>query len=218
MTERVTFGDASGELVAPEGSAKAPAVVLVHEYWGVNAQIQSMAKRWADAGFLTLVPDLFHGKVAATAAEAQALMSALDFPRAVRELVAAVEYLKTHPRSTGKVAVTGYCLGGALTFLTACSARGLAAAVPFYGVPPQADWSKVEAPIQAHFAKHDNWASEAAAKAIQTTLAEHHKPMELFVYDAQHAFCNDRRPEVHDAAAASQAWNRTVAFVRQHTA
>ena len=89
--------------------------------------------------------------------------------------------------------------------------------MPFYGLPPGGDWSKVDAPVQAHFAKHDDWATVDGAKKIQAALAEHGRKMELHVYDAQHAFCNDRRPEVYNAGAASQAWERAVAFVRQHS-
>ncbi len=216
MSERVTFGESSGLLFHPDVPS-APAVVIVHEWWGLNEQMQALGERWAKAGFVALIPDLFHGKVVPIghAEDAQKAMASLDFPHAVKELVAAVEYAKT--RSTGKVAVTGYCMGGALTFLTACNAKGLAAVVPFYGMPPSAEWSKLEAPVQAHFAKHDDWATVDGAKQLQAMLAELHKSMELHVYDANHAFCNDRRPEVFNAAASSQAWDRAVAFVRRHT-
>jgi carboxymethylenebutenolidase len=106
-------------------------------------------------------------------------------------------------------------MGGALSFASACQIKGLSAVVPFYGVPPGGDWSKVTSPVQAHFASHDEWATVDKAKAIQHALGG---KMELHVYDAQHAFCNDRRPEVYDAEAARQAWTRAVAFVRTHTA
>lgn len=213
MSENVTFGESSGVLVVPDGAARAPGIVVIHEWWGVNEQIQRVAARWAKEGFLALVPDLFHGGHPKTKDEAQAAMSKLDFPRAVRELVASVEFLKTHPRGNGKVAVTGYCMGGALAFLTASHAKGVSAVVPFYGMPPGADWSKVEAPVQAHFATHDDWATVDGAKKIQSALGG---KMELHVYDAGHAFCRDGDAEVYNPAAAAQAWDRTVAFVRQH--
>ena len=207
-------------LALPKGEGRHPAVVVIHEWWGVNDQIRALADRWAAAGFVALAPDLYHGKVVpiGKADEAQAAMSSLDFGRAVQEIGAAVARLKEHPRSTGKVALTGYCMGGALTFASACAVPGLAAAVPYYGMPPGADWSKLTAPVQAHFAQHDDWATADGARKIQATLAEQGKRMELFVYDAHHAFCNDRRPEVYNATAAAQAWDRTLAFVRQHTA
>ena len=185
----------------------------MHEYWGVNEQIQKVAERWRAEGFLVAVPDLYHGVVAKTAQEAQAQMSKLDWGKAVQEIAAAVDSLRA--QGAEKVAVTGYCMGGALAFAAATMIPDLAAVVPFYGVPPQADWSKVTAPVQAHFAAHDQWASPEKGKEIQQALGG---KMELHVYDAQHAFCNERRPEVYNADAAHQAWGRTVAFVRQHTA
>lgn len=218
MTERVTFpssaGEASAVLVLPDGDTRGPAVVLIHEWWGVNQQIQTVAQRWAEAGFVTLVPDLFHGKTAANAEEAGALMKALDFGKAVQEIAGAVVFLKGHDRTTSQVAVTGYCMGGALALASAVNIRGLSAVVPFYGLPGDLDWTQIDAPIQAHFATQDEWATVAGAEAIKAAVKV---PMELFVYDAQHAFCNDRRPEVYDEAAASKAWERTVSFVRQQT-
>jgi len=218
MSERVKIpsstGDLAGVLVAPAGDAQVPGVVVLQEWWGVNEQIQATARRWADAGFLALVPDLYHGKLAANAEEAGRMMNALDFGKAVQEIGAAVAYLREHPRSTGKIAVSGYCLGGALAFATAVNVRGLAAVVPYYGLPGDLDWSKIDAPIQAHFAAHDEWATVAGAEKIKAAVRV---PMELHVYDAQHAFCNERRPEVHNADAAKLAWDRTVAFVREHT-
>jgi carboxymethylenebutenolidase len=104
-------------------------------------------------------------------------------------------------------------MGGALSLATAVNVRGLAAVVPFYGLPGDLDWAKVDAPIQAHFAQHDDWATVAGAQKVKDAVTV---PMELHVYDAQHAFCNDQRPEVYSADACKQAWGRAVAFVRAH--
>lgn len=218
MTEHVKIpsntGDLSGVMFAPPGEAKAPGVIVIQEWWGLNEQIQAVGRRWADAGFLALAPDLYHGKLAKDAGEAGRMMKTLDFGVAVQEIGAAVAHLRAHPRSTGKIAVTGYCMGGALTFATAVNVRGLAAAVPYYGLPGDLDWSKIDAPVQAHFATHDGSATVAGAQKIKSSVKV---PMELHVYDAQHAFCNERRPEVYNADAAKLAWDRTVAFVRDHT-
>jgi carboxymethylenebutenolidase len=140
------------------------------------------------------------------------MMKALDFGKAVQEITGAVEALRE--RSNGKVAVTGYCMGGALAFASAVNIRGLAAVVPFYGLPGDLDWSKIDAPVQAHIAMHDDWATVAGAQKIKDAVKV---PMELHIYDAQHAFCNDRRPEVYNVEAAKQAWTHAVAFVRSHT-
>lgn len=205
-----------GVVELPLGEGKVPGVVVIHEWWGVNDQIKATAKRWADEGFLAIAPDLYHGKVIpiGQADAAGAAMKALDFGAAVKEIGEAVAALKAHPRCNGQIAVTGYCMGGALTLATAVSVRGLAAVVPFYGLPGDLDWSKVEAPIQAHFAKHDDWATVAGAQKVKDAVTV---PMELHVYDAQHAFCNDQRPEVYSADACKQAWGRAVAFVRAKT-
>lgn len=217
MTQRVTFGDVSAVMELPKGELKGAGVVILHEWWGVNEQMQITAKRYAEEGFVALVPDLYHGKVIpiGDADAAGAAMKALDFGKAVQEVAAAVEYLRSHERTTGKVAVTGYCMGGALTLASAVNIRGLSAVVPFYGLPGDLDWSKIDAPIQAHFAQHDDWATVAGAQKIKDAVKV---PMELHVYDAQHAFCNERRPEVYNADAAKTSWGRAVAFIRQHTA
>lgn len=218
MIERVSIpaatGDLTGALAVPAGDARVPAIVVLQEYWGLNDQIQGVAERWADAGFLAIVPDLYRGKLAKTADEAMGMLKALDFGKAVQDIAAAADLLRAHPRSTGKVAITGYCMGGALALATAVNVRGLAAVVPYYGWPGDLDWSKVDAPIQAHFATHDDWATVANVQKVKDAVTV---PMELHVYDAQHAFGNDRRPEVYDAAATKLAWERTLRFVRENT-
>jgi carboxymethylenebutenolidase len=216
-TQRVTFpssaGEASGVLVTPDGAAKPPGIVILQEWWGVNEQIQTVAQRYADAGFAALIPDLYHGAIAKDADEAGRMMKALDFGKAIQEIAGAVAFLRE--RSSGKVAVTGYCLGGALAFASAVNIRNLAAVAPYYGLPGDLDWSKIDAPVQAHFAQHDDWATASGAQKIKDAVKV---PMDLFVYDAQHAFCNDSRPEVYNPDAAKQAWDRTLTFLRSHTA
>jgi carboxymethylenebutenolidase len=211
MSERVKFPSGAGEAEGVLFGSAAAGVVVIQEWWGVNEQIQGTAKKWADAGFTAIVPDLFHGKLARTADEASHLMKELDFPKAVQEIAGAVAYLKQ--RGCKTVAVTGYCMGGALTFATAVNVRGLAAVVPYYGYPGELDWSKIDCPIQAHFVTRDDWATVELAKTIQSAVKV---PMELFVYEADHAFCNDKRPEVYDADACQLAWERALAFVKQH--
>jgi len=212
MSERVKFPSTAGEAEGVVFGDAPVGVVVIQEWWGVNEQIQATAKRWADAGFTAIVPDLFHGKVAKTADEAGHMMKGLDFGKAVQEIAGAIELLKK--RGCTKVVVTGYCMGGALSLATAVNVRGLAAIVPYYGWPGDLDWSKIDAPILAHFCKNDDWAKAAYAEKLKSAVKV---PMELHVYDAEHAFCNDKRPEVYDAAACKLAWERSLAFVKQHT-
>jgi carboxymethylenebutenolidase len=221
MSQRVTFAGKNGEtlegeIAEPQGSKRAGAVVVIQEYWGVNDHVRSLVDRFASDGFLALAPDLYHGTITKDASEAQKLMAALDKPRAVHEIGAACVFLKEHARSNGKVGVTGFCLGGGLAFAAAANVPGLAAVVPFYGLPGDhvKDWSKASAPVLAHFSKRDKWATPAGAEAIQTELASRGRQMELCLYDAEHAFMNDTRPEVYEPASAKLAWERTISFFK----
>jgi carboxymethylenebutenolidase len=223
MTERVTFPSladetASGWIALPAGAGKAPAVVLVQEWWGVNDQIKGIAEKWAGEGFIALAVDLYRGAIAKDAAEAGQMMKDLDRTRAMADLGGALAYLRAHPRASGKLGVTGYCMGGAFTLAAAAAFPDLAAAVPFYGIPPAADWSKVTAPVLFHVATRDTWVTPAAAEAVRAAIAAAGAPIEVALYDADHAFCNERRPEVYDASACAEAWSRTVAFMKQHAA
>jgi carboxymethylenebutenolidase len=222
MAHKVTFpaksgAPASGELVLPAGDGKHPAVVLIQEWWGLNDHIRSLLDRLAAAGFAALAPDLYHGEVTKDPGEAGKLMTALDTQAALDEIAGAVRYLAGHPRTSGKVGVMGFCMGGALSFAAAATIPELKAAVPFYGLPSSIpDYSEVKAPILAHFAARDEWAKPAGAEAIKKELEARGQPMELHVYDADHAFVNDTRPEVYNAAAAKLAWDRSVEFLKQH--
>lgn len=224
MTKRVQFKakdgtEMEGELAEPSGSGKAPAVVLLQEYWGVNDHIRDLTTRLANEGFVVLAPDLYHGKTTKDPSEAGRLMMHMDTHKAVDEIHAAVEYLQKHARSTGKIGIVGFCMGGALTFASACILGDqISAAVPFYGVPPpdKVDYDKVTAPILAHFAKHDQWASPALAEKIKKKLEARNQTMELHVYDAEHAFVNDTRPDVYNSTAAKLAWERTVEFFKKN--
>lgn len=225
MTTTVRFGakggsDIAGEIAEPSGTEKAPALVLIQEYWGINGHVKSLADRLASQGFLVVAPDLYHGKIAKDAAEAGQLMTALDSAAAMTEIAAAVAYLKEHPRGNGKVGVIGFCMGGALAFAAACHVEGLSAVVPFYGTPPadKVDYTKVTAPILAHFAKNDEWATVAKAEAIKKELDAQGKPMQLEVYDAGHAFVNDTRPEAYDEKSAKLAWQRSIDFLKKNLA
>ncbi|WP_394838248.1 dienelactone hydrolase family protein [Pendulispora rubella] len=225
MTTRVEFAGKNGEtvkgdLALPEGSAKAPAVIVLQEWWGVNDHIRSIATRLASAGFLAIAPDLYDGEEVPLTNEARASerMDGLDWGRAISQIAAAVAYAKSHPRSTGKVGVTGFCMGGALSFVTATQLEGLSAVVPFYGIPPKAEYAKVTAPILTHVAKHDQWVTPEKADAVKRELESHGKSIELHVYDADHAFFNDTRAKVYSAENAKVAWDRTIAFLKKHLA
>lgn len=216
--ETKTGKKASGELAVPAGTGKAPAVVLIQEWWGLNDHIRSLLSRLAAEGFLALAPDLYHGKVTKDAEEAGKLMTALDREQALQEIEGAAQYLLAHERAGGRVGVIGFCMGGALSFRAAESISDFSAVVPFYGAPPadQYNVAKVRAPIQAHFSGRDQWAKPENAEAIQRNLTARGGTMELHVYDADHAFLNDTRPEVYSPENAKVAWERAMKFLHRH--
>ncbi len=223
MSERIEFqaeggGAASGEIELPVGAARGPAVVLFHEWWGLNDHVRSLLRRLGEAGFVALAVDLFDGETTKDPAVAGKLMGALDWGVAMQRTWGAVQYLASHPRSNGHVGAIGFCMGGALTLAAACAIPELGAAVPFYGVPAKADWAAAKAPIQAHFATRDQWAKASIAEEVQREVRAGGGSMELFVYDADHAFVNDTRPEVHHPENAKLAWSRATAFLQEKLA
>ena len=210
---------ASGYLATPaEGQAKPgnPAVLVIQEWWGVNPQIKSVADRYAAHGYLALVPDLYDGKVATNPTEASSLMQKLDFVAATDQIVqGGLNALKA--KGAGKVGLTGYCMGGAVTFLGASRLKGLAAAVAFYGLPSQGfDPATITIPVMGHFASKDGFIPIAKVYEFEATLKKAGVDVRFFTYEADHAFCNETRPEVYNPEAAKLADERTFAFFAEH--
>lgn len=223
MSERVTFTSANGDTVGaalglPAGGGKVPAVIVVQEWWGLNAQIEGIVDRLAAEGFVVLAPDLYRGAVAKDATEANKMMTELDGKRALADIQGAVAYLREHASSTGRVAITGFCMGGAYTLAAACTIPGLAAAVPFYGLPPRSDYANIDCPVLFHVAEHDGWVTPAKAREVESAVKQHGGSIRLELYNADHAFMNEQRPEVYSPEASALAWKRTVEFLRDNTA
>lgn len=224
MGTRITFRrpdgkDAQGYL-AKAGRAGAPGVVVIQEWWGLQDQIRGICDRLALAGYDALAPDLYAGTVVPyhDSDTAGKEMNSLNFLDATDQTVrAAAQYLK---RSSGKVGITGFCMGGAITILAAARVPEFAAAVAFYGIPPDtvATPADVKIPLQGHFASQDDWCTPQVAKSFEAGMKAAGKQPEFFHYVAGHAFVNEMRPEVHDRAAAEQAWGRMLQFWHTHLA
>lgn len=222
MGELVTFSrpDArtcNGYYVQPEKGVEAPGIVLIQEWWGLNDQIKGVADSLAKEGYRVLVPDLYRGTVTLEAAEAQHLMSNLDFgDAATQDIRGAVQQLK--PQSS-KVAVMGFCMGGALTVLAAVHDPEVDVAVCWYGVPPEeaADTRTIAIPFQGHFAQQDSFFPPEQVDALEARLKEGDVNYELYRYDAQHAFGNENN-DSYDPEATKQAWERSLAFFSTHLA
>ena len=201
----------------PREGREQPGIVVIQEWWGINAQMKGIADRLANGGFRTVVPDLYRGRLAADADEAEHFMGDLDWQGAThQDLQGAVDWL----RETGapKVAVLGFCMGGALTIAASVHVRGLDAGVCFYGIPPKelADPSAIRVPMLLHFAEHDDWCNDAAQAQLEADMKRGDVDYRLYRYaGTQHAFMNEARPEVFDEEAAEAAWERTLGFLRE---
>lgn len=222
-TSRVHIGPAdagTGAFVAwPAGKAAAPAVIVIHEWWGLNAQIREVARRLARQGYVAIVPDLYHGKVADDPELAHTLSRGLDEDVALADLAGALQWLRAGRRTAkSKAGVVGFCMGGRLSELLALQQPGMSAAVMFYG-RPEANPQKLAAlrvPLQGHFGAEDQGITPETVAAFRTALKSAGKNAEIFVYaGAGHAFMNESRPSYH-AESAPQAWERTLAFLKKN--
>ncbi len=214
--------DCSGFYVEPAAGRHAPGIVIIQEWWGLNDQIKGVANRYAERGYRALVPDLYRGQIGLDAKEAEHLMGNLNFGDAAgQDIRGAVQHLKS--TGSGKVGVVGYCMGGALTLLSAVFVPEADAAVAWYGFPPleYIDASKIKAPLMGHFAIHDAFFPILQVDALEQKLKDAGVSYTFHRYEAQHAFGNETLtnppiPAKYDAAAAETAWKRTVAFLDQH--
>lgn len=194
---------------AGEGRA---ALLVLHEWWGVNAQIRGVVDRFAQAGYVAFAPDLYRGRVAQTPEEAQQLVASGDKAQWIADLERAVSALR--PR---KIGVVGFSLGGAFALTLAARVPEVLACVAFYGIPrPEtADLAKIRARVLGHYARNDTWYGAEQVDALEATLRHAEVAATIHRYDAQHSFFNERLEAVHSAEDSRVAWDRTLAFLRE---
>lgn len=196
-----------------------PGLVVIHEWWGLNDNIRTATRRLAGEGYRVLAVDLYADSTAQTPDRAQALMQqATSAPEA---LMANLRAAHEHLRSEGapRVAVLGWCFGGGMTF-RALADRPAAfdAAVPYYGTPEAltADvLQQLKTPVLAHFGRQDNVVPTAQVEALRSRLDGTGADVQVYQYDAGHAFANPSG-ENYDADAAATAWTRTTQFLKTH--
>jgi carboxymethylenebutenolidase len=212
-------GDVRAFLSRPKEGNKFPAVIVIHEIWGLNPHIMEVTKRIAKEGFLAMAPDALSpvGNTPENDQEkAMSMIRGLDQGQTVKNFVAAVKFLKTNPLSTGKVGCTGFCWGGGMTNQVAVNSPDLDAAVPYYGMQPTADdVAKIKAPLMAHYGANDPRIDDGIP-AFEAALKKYKKEYQIFIYEgAGHAFNNDSNPERYNEKAAKLAWSRTIAFFKE---
>jgi carboxymethylenebutenolidase len=218
MGTRISFPRVDGKktegYLAKAGHDHAPGVVVIQEWWGLQDQIKGICDRLALAGYDALAPDLYAGRSVPyhDHAAAEKEMQSLNFADASQNVVrGAMQYLK---KSSPKVGITGFCMGGAVAML-ASTAPEISCVAPFYGLPPEEylDVSKIKIPVQGHFSNTDDFVTPARADAFDAALTKAGVAHEIFSYDADHAFMNEQR-DVHDRTAAELAWKRLLGFFK----
>lgn len=214
-----TSGTMRGYLVQPRREGPFPAVLVIHENRGLNPYVEDVARRAAAEGFLALAPDGLSpvGGYPGNDDDGRSLQRGLDQGKLKQDMVNSAQYLKSHELSSGKLGATGFCWGGGVTnFLAVTLGGDLQAGVPFYGAAPKSeDVAKIQAPMLIQMAENDDrinamWPDyEAALKANSANYQQHTYP------GTRHGFHNNSTPRYNEAAA-KLAWERTVAFFKQH--
>jgi carboxymethylenebutenolidase len=220
-TSLVRIGPGAGTaafVTWPPGDKPIPAVVMIHEAWGMNGQVRRQARNLARQGYLVIVPDLYRGQVTNDPEHAEALERGLDADRAMADLAAAVAWVRANGRTKGQpVGVVGFGMGGSLAERVALGTPGLAGAVLFYGDPitDARQLAALQTPLLGHFGADDRGIPAERAEAMRAALREAKKQGDVYVYaGAGHAFMNETRDSFHPDAARL-AWARTLAFFQR---
>ena len=218
-----TSGNAGVDAYLSHPTARGPwpAVIIAHEWWGLEEHFRNFSRQLAREGMVALVPDLYHGRVTADPAEAAKFKASLDIDSAVEEIIGAVAYLRRLPFVSGKVGVMGFCMGGGLALLAACRAREFSAGVIYFPsiYPDTSELENASCPLLFHYGTADVVTPRSEIDRITRALKRADKPYELHLYeDANHAFVNDTHPEYYHKEATEASWPRTVKFLKQHMA
>jgi carboxymethylenebutenolidase len=213
-----SLGATTAHVALPQLEETTAGVILIQEWWGINDHIRDLAGRYAEEGYLCVAPDLYRGRLAADPREASEMMQALQIDDGLdiirKALDAAAE---TYP--VKRFAITGYCMGGTFALRAACEMPELAAAAPFYGdIAEESVLAKLKVPTLFIAGKKDAWINEEKVNQLRAIAAKYNLPVEVVSYDADHAFFNDTRPQVYDAAAAADAWRRVLEHFGKHLA
>ncbi len=214
----------SGDLAIPAylsraaGKKPAPAVLVIHEVFGLNDHIKSVADRIARAGYHALAPNFFvrasaPPKDASDVAALRKAASSIPPEAAIRDMQAGLDYLKTVPGARQRFASIGFCMGGGFSYQLATHTKDLAGAAIFYGRTPLELVPQVSCPLLASFGELDQSIPPAKVKEWEDALKQAGKRADVRVYTgAKHGFFNDTRPEAYDRTAALDAWQRVLKF------
>ena len=219
-TNEVTIATPSGRNVtaslALPDAKPAGAVLLIHEWWGLNDQIKTVAADYARAGYVALAVDLYNGEVAAAPPDAMRLSRGMDSGQATETLTAWVDWLRASADVNGKVATIGWCSGGGWS-LNASLAANVDATVIYYGnvAKKAGELAALASPVLGHFGTLDRFINKAMVEGFTAEMDKAGKPYEVHWYTANHAFANPSG-RAFDSEDAELAWSRTAAFLAEH--
>jgi carboxymethylenebutenolidase len=223
MAEQVTFASNGGScngLLAVPPSGRGPGVVVIQEWWGLVPHVSHLVDRFAEAGFVALAPDLYHGAQTSEPDEAMRMMMSLAMDPAAKDIAGAARFLfESDPTNGHGIAAVGFCMGGSLALWSATLAPQITTAVGFYPAVPwermSPHWSNYSGKsAMIHCSEEDGTSSAAGIQLAKSAIEEAGGSIELFDYPGTlHAFFNDDRPEVYNGEASATAWDRTTRFL-----
>jgi carboxymethylenebutenolidase len=223
MGESIRFessrGEAAGYLARPAG-APVGGIVVIQEWWGLVPHITGVADRFAQAGFVALAPDFYHGVAASEPDDAQRLLMQMALPQAAADLAGAAEFLAGRPEVDGKIGTVGFCAGGMLALWAATVAPSIAAVAAYYPAPYTdkltPDWTACAGKAAVvHCSEQDGTSSAPHIQSAVKGIGDAGGAVTVYDYPGtDHAFFNDDRPEHFDREAATLSWARTVDFFR----
>lgn len=218
--QEVSMATAGGQTVraalAMPARTPAPAIMLIHEWWGLNNQIKSVTAELGRMGYMALAIDLYNGKVTDNPDEARVFLEDLDPAQATDTVTSWLGALKNRPEATGKVGTVGWCFGGGWS-LNASIATPVDATVVYYGKVdrPVQQLARLKGPVLGHFAKRDQWINSEMIAAFEKGMTEAGKRFDIYWYDADHGFANPTAGQ-YDRKDAQLAWARTTQFFKQN--
>ena len=215
QNETLSFETANGPTsayVVHPATPNGKAVIVIHEWWGLNDHIKDIAGRYAAEGFVTVAPDLYRGRLASDPAEAGAMMNALAIEDGLDTIKSAID-ASTLAFDLSHFGITGYCMGGTFALRAACELEGLSAAAPFYGDVPEDDiLKKLTTPTIFISGTKDGWINTEKVAKLEDAAERFELPIHSVKYEADHAFFNNTRPEVYDENASRDAWALVIGF------
>lgn len=220
MVEFPTNGKTGSGYLATPQSGGGPGVIVIQEWWGLVDHIKDLAERFAQAGFVALAPDMYHGETTTSPDDAGKLMMALKIDEVEKDLRGSIDYVLSLDETQGdKVGTVGFCMGGQLSLYAACANSKVGACVDYYGVHPDVhpDLANLQAPVLGFFAEKDSFVTPEVARKLESSLKAAGKEAEIHIYEgADHAFFNDTRAEVYHEAHAKDSWDRMLKLFKEN--